>query len=143
MNRILDKLVNYQDVEKKASLQKLAADLGEKNIPEQFVAQVAPAPLKVLYWREEATNVPNTTVEIWMLQDSTFAVFAGEYDGLWRPGNVRLIANDRGDSTFDNLTSAMKTVRTNFVFDQVPQAPQEDFIVSSRIKRLLKKANRK
>lgn len=141
MNKLKDKLENaVLNVE--ASLQKQAADLGEKNIPEQILAQVSPFPLKVLYWREEATNIPNTTVEIWMLQDNSFAVFAGEYDGTWGAENIQVVTNDKGDNSFSNLTDAMKTIRTNYVFDQIPQAPQEEFVASSKIKRLLKKSER-
>lgn len=126
---------------------KQAADLGEKNIPEQILLQVSPSPLQVLFWREEATNVPNTVVEIWRLQDSSFGVFAGLYDGTWEASDVQVVGNDKGQMTFSNLTDAMKTVRVNFVFDQVPMSPQETQdaanqpTASVKVKRLMKKSN--
>lgn len=135
------------------ALRKTSADLGEKNIPKALVQLNAPTQLSALYWREQASNPPKTTVEIWMLADNTFLGIQGDFSkGDWAQDDVTTI------DVFPTLEKAMSSIKASYDFapvdnaevakehvDQqaVPEAEEppveEEKTASKNFKRLVKK----
>lgn len=115
--------------------QKIAADLGEKNIPRALLETVSPKPLKALWWREESSNPEYTTVEMWTSEDDTFMVFSGFSGGEvieWTTDNINLFGE------YDDKGRALSEIKGNFTFMQ-DEEPHEQTVAKNRLKRLIRK----
>lgn len=111
----------------------IAADLGDANIPKVFADGVSPAPLNMLYWREQSTNPADTTVEIWSTSNDTFVMITGDFSsGEWGRDNVSFY------NEYPTIQKALADARAYFTLAQDEEPIEQN--ASVRFKRLIRKA---
>lgn len=68
-------------------------DIGEKNMPQNLVNQILQGQdtgvaSESVVFRKEMNSNTRFVVEIWSLDNGTFGVFSGHYEGQWNPGII-------------------------------------------------------
>ena len=113
---------------------RIAADLGDKNIPRVLVQQVIPNQLKTLYYREESSNPLDKTLEIWNCEEHKFYLVEGDNSkGEWSVNNLQLIGE------YDSVDRAVAEVRANYTLVQDENPEPISTAAGVKIKRLIKK----
>lgn len=111
----------------------IAADLGDANIPKIFAQGASPQPLQTLFWREQSTNPPDTTIEIWLTANETYVTLTGNFlDKEWGQDDVSLYKE------YDTIQKALADARAYFTLAQ-DEEPNEQ-TASVKFKRLIRKA---